>query len=64
MNIYEVDDPLGEQLCKVYDLLYLVIEAMERIAEDDWSDHMDSLHRKVKQAHHYWEYVELKGEEE
>ena len=64
MNIFEVDDPLGEQLYKVHELLYLVIEAMEMIAEDDWSDHMDSLNRKMKQVHHSWEFVELLGEEE
>ena len=64
MSIYEVPGQLGDQLLKVFDLLYLVIEAMETIEEEDWSTHMDSLHRKVSQVRHYWEYVELKEAEE
>jgi len=64
MNIYEVDGKLGDQLMKVYDRLYLVIEAMEQIEEKDWSEHMDSLHRRVAQVKHLWEFVQLKEEEE
>lgn len=64
MNIYEVDGKLGDQLMKVYDRLYLVIEAMEQIEEEDWSEHMDSLHRRVGQVKHLWEFVQLKEEEE
>jgi len=45
---------------EVLEYLQLAFCKMEEIDEQDWSDHMDTLHRRLKQLLGEWEFVELK----
>jgi len=63
-DIYDVEGKLGEQLFAVIDKVDEAVVMMEEIPQEDWSDDMDRLHRKLKHWRILWLWVELKGGEE